>query len=192
MEYIVIGRGKQAFNQAQVMSDEGLAVTAVLAYEEFLKKDFDSSVFRPVIGIADPHFKSHVHDRLTEARTRLSGFISARALVSSKSDISPSAVLFPFSYVGPFSKVGECVLINTGAILEHDAEVGDYSHLAPRSTVLGSSTVREKSLVGAGATILPNLVFPEESVLGAGSVFTSSSFQVQGKYLGAPARLKES
>jgi len=47
--------------------------------------------------------------------------------------------------------IGQGTVINTGAIVEHECEVGDFPHIAPGAVLAGYVNVGEGSLVGIGA-----------------------------------------
>jgi acetyltransferase-like isoleucine patch superfamily enzyme len=83
--------------------------------------------------------------------------------------------------------IGSAVIVNTGAIVEHEAGVGSGTHLAPGSVLLGASFVGNKVFVGSGARVLPGCSVGGLSVIGAGAVVTRDL--VGGAtYIGVPAR----
>jgi len=61
------------------------------------------------------------------------------------------------------------VIVNTGAIVEHDCELGDHVHMATASRLCSTVKVGDLAHIGAGATILQCLSLGEGSVVGIGS-----------------------
>ena len=61
------------------------------------------------------------------------------------------------------------MIVNTGAVVEHDSEVRAHAHIAPNATLCGNVTVGERALVGAGASVPPGLVIGEDALVKAGS-----------------------
>lgn len=45
-------------------------------------------------------------------------------------------------------------MINTGAIIEHDCRVSNFSHVAVGSVLCGEVIVGENTLIGANATVI--------------------------------------
>ena len=95
------------------------------------------------------------------------------------------------SIIAPMCHLGVSVIVNHGAIIDHDCSIGDFSHVAPNATLGGAVHVGSNVLVGAGATILPGVSIGDDSIVGAGAVVHRNvpSRQV---VVGIPARPLES
>jgi len=76
------------------------------------------------------------------------------------------------SYVGPNTKVGKFCIINTGAILEHDSELGDFSHLCPGVITGGRVKIGHHTTIGLGAMIRDGVTIGNHCVIGMGAVVT--------------------
>jgi acetyltransferase-like isoleucine patch superfamily enzyme len=79
------------------------------------------------------------------------------------------------------------VIVNHGAVVDHDVRVGDFSHIAPRAGLGGGVTVGKRVLIGTGACILPGLAICDDAVIGAGAVVHQDVVEA-GVYAGVPAR----
>lgn len=84
-------------------------------------------------------------------------------------------------------RLGRHAIVNTGVIVEHDAIIGDFVHLAPGSRVLGEVKVGHGALIGAGAVILPGLTIGARATVGAGALVTRDVADGQ-TVVGNPAR----
>ncbi|WP_120521985.1 transferase [Arthrobacter celericrescens] len=123
-----------------------------------------------------------------ERFSRLAGaLVAASATVDATAVLGPLAQVCEHAHVGPLAQVGEAVIVNTGAIVEHDCRVGAGAHLAPGSVLLGAATVGREVFLGSGARVLPGIGVGDHAVLGAGAVATR---QLDGMatYVGVPAR----
>ncbi len=58
------------------------------------------------------------------------------------------------------------------ANVDHECKLGSGVHIAPGAVLTGWVEVQDCAMVGAGATILPNLVIGEGAIVGAGAVVT--------------------
>ncbi|WP_338050797.1 acetyltransferase [Ramlibacter algicola] len=107
--------------------------------------------------------------------------VSPLARVGAGSFVAAQAVL------APLAQLGSCVIVNHGAVIDHDCVVGDFSHVAPLAALGGQARVGARVLVGAGAHLLPGVRVCDDVVIGAGAV-VRSDIDVPGVYAGVPAR----
>jgi sugar O-acyltransferase (sialic acid O-acetyltransferase NeuD family) len=68
------------------------------------------------------------------------------------------------------SKLAENVIINTGAVVDHDCRIGAHVHIAPGAVVSGGVEVGMAAHIGCGATIIQGVKIGKEAVVGAGAV----------------------
>ena len=74
------------------------------------------------------------------------------------------------SVVGYNSHVGNFCIVNTGAILDHDSTLGDFSHLCPGVVTGGRVKIGSRTTVGIGAMIRDGVTIGDNCVIGMGSV----------------------
>jgi len=67
-------------------------------------------------------------------------------------------------------RIGTNCIINTRALVEHDALIGDHVHIATGAIVNGHCTVGKGTLIGSGAVVLQGVRIGEGCIIGAGSV----------------------
>ncbi len=79
-------------------------------------------------------------------------------------------IAMPSAYIGDGVKIGDNVLVNTGAIIEHDCAIGDHVHIAPGAILCGNVTVGEGAHIGAGAVIRQGIRIGAWAVVGCGAV----------------------
>jgi acetyltransferase-like isoleucine patch superfamily enzyme len=79
------------------------------------------------------------------------------------------------------------VIVNHGAVVDHDVQVGDFSHVAPLAALGGNVRVGSRVLVGAGAQVLAGVRICDDVVVGAGAVVLAD-IEAPGVYAGVPAR----
>jgi sugar O-acyltransferase (sialic acid O-acetyltransferase NeuD family) len=120
------------------------------------------------------------HDRLVSV-------VHPAAVVSPFSSMAAGCFVAAGAILAPGSKIGACVIVNHGAVVDHDVQIGSFTHIAPHATLGGSVIIGERVLVGQGTMVLPGLHIANDVVLGAGSVVTAHITHA-GTYVGAPAR----
>lgn len=92
-------------------------------------------------------------------------------------EIDPSAFLAPHGImissnvsINALSKIGHAVICNTGCIIEHECEVGDFVHIGPGTVLCGNVTVGRGTFVGANAVIRQGIHIGNNCMIGAGAV----------------------
>ena len=76
--------------------------------------------------------------------------------------------------VGTLACGREFAIINTGAIVEHDNDVGEAAHIAPGVVLAGRVRVGDRALVGAGTAVRPYILIGNDAVVGAGSAVVAN------------------
>lgn len=66
------------------------------------------------------------------------------------SEIRKGSYIGAMVIVNPKSKIGKCSIINTGSIVEHDCEIGDYAHLSYRVLVGSESKISAMTMIDMG------------------------------------------
>lgn len=115
--------------------------------------------------------------------------ISQLASISPTATIGDGSVVMPFAHLGPGAILGKFVLANTGSLIEHHAQAGDYSHIAPGAVLLGGAKAGISSLIGSNAVVDAKSEFPPQSTLGATGFFREKKTTEPGVYVGSPAGL---
>lgn len=118
---------------------------------------------------------------------RFQAVLHPSAQVSVSADIERGAFVGPLAIVGPNAHVGPHVLVNSGAIIEHDCVVGDNTHCATGARLAGTVKIGKNCLIGAGTVIRQNVTVGDRVVIGAGSVVLND-VQSRVTVVGNPAR----
>jgi UDP-perosamine 4-acetyltransferase len=59
--------------------------------------------------------------------------------------------------------------VNTGAIIDHDNDIGEAAHIAPGCALAGSVSIGTRTLLGVGSAVRPGVRIGRDAVIGAGS-----------------------
>lgn len=84
--------------------------------------------------------------------------------------VGPGCQLLAGSVVNPGVTLGANVLVNTGAIVEHDCVIDDHAHIASGATLASGIRVGRGAHIGAGATLRQLVTIGDRAVIGAGAV----------------------
>ena len=72
--------------------------------------------------------------------------------------------------INPRSTIGANVIINTGCTVDHHNRIESHAHIAPGAHLGGDVSIGEGTLVGIGATVMPQRQVGQWSVVSAGAL----------------------
>lgn len=110
-----------------------------------------------------------------------------QSCVALSASLGPGSLVAACAVVGPCAHLDSGVIVNHGAVVDHDCQVGAYSHVAPLASLGGGAQVGTRVLIGAGARILPSVCIGDDAVIGAGAVVLTDVPSGQ-TWMGVPAR----
>ncbi|GAI87926.1 unnamed protein product, partial [marine sediment metagenome] len=61
-------------------------------------------------------------------------------------------------------------IVNTGATVDHECQVGNFVHICPGVRIAGRVTIGDRAFIGIGATVIPGVTIGKEAIVGAGAV----------------------
>jgi UDP-perosamine 4-acetyltransferase len=145
----------------------------VLGSDELLPKLFEDGIRQVFIAVGSTG-ESNLRRNLF-AKAQHLGFVVIPCIHPS-AVISPSVVrgegpnIMAGAVVNSAARIGANVIVNTGAIVEHDCLLEDHSHVAR----LGSAvTVGEGAHIGIGASVRQGIRIGRNSVVGVGAAVVS-------------------
>jgi len=140
-----------------------------------------------VAGAKDNVCRAGLFDMWRGLGFRFISVVHPTAVVSPRSRCGEGLQALPRAVINAGASIGANVVVNTGAIVEHDCRLADHVHVAPGATVCGGVDVGAATLIGAGATIVPAVVIGAGAVIGAGSVVLHD-IPAGARVAGVPAR----
>jgi len=138
-------------------------------------------------GVRTDALRKPVQERLESHGWQFVAVRHPSAIVSPFATIAPGAQLLAGTIVQANARVGKGAIVNTAAVIEHDFELGDFVHVAPRALLCGAVVIGSDSHVGAGAVVRQQVRLGARTMVGAGAVVVSD-FDGDGTLVGIPAR----
>lgn len=113
-------------------------------------------------------------------------------LVASSAWLSPSSAIGVGSTVMARavinrSRIGRWTVINTGAIIEHDCNIGDNCFIGPGAILCGGAVLADDVFIGAGAVLRQGVSIASGVVIGMGAIVIND-IDRPGTYVGSPAK----
>ena len=94
--------------------------------------------------------------------------ISGRAHVSHHAQLGSGISVGHGVIVNAGVSVGDYCILNTNALIEHDAVIGSYCHVSTGALVNGGARIGHSSFIGSGAVVREGLNLPSQTVISAG------------------------
>jgi sugar O-acyltransferase (sialic acid O-acetyltransferase NeuD family) len=91
-------------------------------------------------------------------------FVAGNAAIGAGTQIMANAVICVEAMLG------RACLINTGATVDHECQLGDGVHIGPGANLAGNVIVEKFATVFTGAVVIPGIRIGEGAVVGAGAV----------------------
>ena len=197
---ILVGAGGHALSLAEFAADK---IWGYLAFEPnpdlaapWLGKDEDAPKF---INSGNKFHVAYVYSGLPVMKKR-SEIISMYESIEAEfaTLISPRSIITPNSVIGEGSAImagaiinraliGRHVIVNSGAIVEHDCKVGENSFIGPGAVVGGFTTIGKNCFIGLGARVANGLVIGDNITVAMGAV-VNKNLTEPGIYHGCPLR----
>lgn len=138
-----------------------------------------------------------INKRRTELFEKLKGMgavfpviVSPHAYVSNHALLAEGAVIMHGAVINAGARIGCNTINNTKALVEHDAEIGDHTHISTGAIVNGACWVGAGCFVGSGTVFLQGISIADQIILGANSTVIEH-IEEAGTYAGTPARKLE-
>lgn len=201
-ELVILGAGGHAVSVANVAFSMGLSVSVFVDPTKAGQKIFGICILETIANIKNPDsyaFSIAIGDNKTRQRVyeeSVSCYGSlvfpvlkhASAIISTGCQVACGTVVMPNSVLGPNSKLGEFCLVNTGATLDHDCVMHDFSSLAPGATIGGAVEIGGRSAISMCATIEQGRKIGNDVVIGVNS-YVRTDIPDNVVAYGTPARI---
>ena len=123
------------------------------------------------IAIGDNNIRNNIYDQLSLKDIRIFNAIHPSAVIDASAHIATCAVMIAANVtINPLANIGIGVICNTGCIIEHESEVGNFSHIGPGAVLCGNVRVGERTFVGASAVVRQGISIGKNAMIGAGAV----------------------
>ncbi len=201
---VIIGGGGHAKVVIESLRASGKAVAVIVDADPTPREVLGVPVVGDDLALADLKEQGFSELFVALGSNRLRQKLGAKArdlgftLVNA---IHPSAVISPSARIGQGvaimagvainagSRIGDLAIVNTGAVVDHDCDLGAACHVGPASALAGGVTVGERAFLGVGARAIPGVAIGADTTVGAGGVIVRDLPDAV-LAVGVPAKIK--
>jgi sugar O-acyltransferase (sialic acid O-acetyltransferase NeuD family) len=137
---------------------------------EKLFKEGYKNAFITIGSVGDTRLRRKLFDLVEKIGFNIPSIIDSTAIVSENARIGRGIFVGKNSVINAGTTISDGAIINTGTIIEHDCQVGGFSHLAPGAVLCGDVVIEENVHIGARAVIKQQIRIGSNSLIGMGSV----------------------
>jgi sugar O-acyltransferase (sialic acid O-acetyltransferase NeuD family) len=181
----VIGYSGHGFVAIDILLFAGYKVTGYFDREEkqynpfaleYFGKETDSKAAEILkensyfIAIGDNLIREKIYLQLTQGFGKPVNAIHLSAVISSSAKLQDGIMIAAGAVINPLVTIGKGVICNTSCAIDHECEVGDFSHIAPGAILCGNVKTGQRSFIGAGAVIRQGIRIGNNVMIGAGCV----------------------
>lgn len=112
-------------------------------------------------------------DKYEMAGAKFATLISPQAIVTPNSEIGEGSAIMTGAIINR-AKIGRHVIVNSGAIVEHDCHIGDNTFIGPGAIIGGFTTIGKNCFIGLGAKIRNGITIRDGATVGMGAIVTQS------------------
>ena len=123
-----------------------------------------------IVAVGENRTRHRIIARLVEAGVELASVIHPSAAVSLSAQVGDGAYIGPLAVVNAEAMVGLGAIVNSHATVEHHGHLHRCAHVGPNAALCGRVAVGERTLIGAGSSVLPGITIGRDATVGAGSV----------------------
>jgi sugar O-acyltransferase (sialic acid O-acetyltransferase NeuD family) len=141
-----------------------------------------------IIGIGNNRTRHILFEQLQSCGEQFATAIHPSAIIARGVEILSGSVICAGVIVNPGSEIGRNVILNTRSSIDHHNRIGDHAHIAPGACLGGDVAIGQGSLIGIGATVMPQRKVGAWSTVGAGAL-VHQNVPDEVTVIGLPARV---
>ena len=128
------------------------------------------NAFVAVGSVGNTALRERLFHLLQEYGYHIPVVIDRTAVIASQVCLEQGIYVGKKAVVNAGSRIRKCAIINTGAIIEHDCDIGEFVHVSSGSVLCGGVEIGSRTHIGAGSVVRQQIRIGKDVLIGAGSV----------------------
>lgn len=127
------------------------------------------SLVNGIGAVGNVDVRMSVFNRYAQAGYSFETVVHPSAIIGADVQLSEGVQLMAGVILQTGSRIGKNSIINTGARVDHDCDIGAHVHIAPGAVLSGGVKVGERSHVGTGASVRQGIEIGAGAIIGVGA-----------------------
>lgn len=143
-----------------------------LGTDDVLEEYYGKGITCAVVGIGylgRGNDRESLYSKLKKIGYELPVIADTSAIISETARIGEGTFVGKGAIINADAVIGKMAIINTMSLVEHECEVGDYSHVAVAAVLCGGVKVGKRAFIGANATVIPCMEVKDGETVPAGA-----------------------
>ncbi|NNE31853.1 MAG: acetyltransferase [Winogradskyella sp.] len=130
------------------------------------------NIYGIVIAIGENHTRQIAYNKIKKVAPNINFIpvVHPEAILAHDIVVAKGTVIMAGAIVNSNAEIGEFCILNTKSSLGHDSKLDNFSSLASGATLGGNVTIGSCTAVCLGATLIQNITIGNNTVIGAGSL----------------------
>ena len=129
-----------------------------------------TDAFITIGSVGNTKLRKKIYEHLKNIGFHIPMVVDRSAVIARNTIIEQGTFIGKQAVVNVGVQIGSCAIINTGAVIEHDCQLGDFVHISPGAILCGQVSVDMDSHIGAGSMIKQQVKIGQNVLVGIGSV----------------------
>ena len=145
----------------------------VIGSDEILPRLLGEGIKFSFVGVGtvgDTAVRTKIYQKLEAIGFTPLTIIHPSATIALTAELGKGGCFLAGTIINPYAKIGNNVIVNTGALVEHDCVVDDHVCISPGAILGGEVIVGEQSFIGMGALIKQGVTIGKNVIIGMGAV----------------------
>lgn len=145
----------------------------VLGNDDELTKirEYCESAIVAVGQIDSAKLRTKLFNLAKQLKFDMPAIVSPYSRVSKYSRIEEGTIIMHGAIVNASAAIGKNCIINSMALIEHDATIQDHCHVATGAIINGSVMIKRGTFVGSNAVVIQNATSEENDFIKAGAIY---------------------
>jgi UDP-N-acetylbacillosamine N-acetyltransferase len=132
-----------------------------------LNKDFSIPI---VFGVGDNRVREKLFKRVEESGFTILSLMHPSSIIAKDVIIKKGTVVMANVVINTGSIIGKGVILNSSSVIEHENYIDDFVHISPNVSLAGNVSIKSKTHIGIGSSVIQLVTIGKESIVGAGAV----------------------
>lgn len=147
----------------------GSVVLGPVAATQALAQHYDFAV----VALGNNSLREQITVKLNAEGAETVSVIHPRAFVSPTASILQGSTIMAGTIIGTEAELGLATIVNSGAVVDHHAQIHDYGHIGVNACMAGGTILGRGAFMQAGSALGYGAIVPPKTVLKPGQAFES-------------------